>query len=394
MIELRGLTAEAGGFSAGPVDLEVDDGRYVVLLGPSGAGKSLVLEAVAGVRPAAAGAVLFGDADVTGLPPERRRVGLVFQDGLLFPHLTVAANIAYGMRAARGAGGDEAPAGRAARDAEVARLADAVGASSLLGRRPATLSGGERQRVALARALAARPRALLLDEPLSAVDPEAREALQDVLRRVCRERRLPVLHVTHDRDEAFALADDCVVMIAGRVHQSGRPLDVLRRPADAAVARFLGARNVLPARRDPRDPRVALLEAGGSLRAADPLPSEVAVVVVRPEDVRLTAGPSPGDARPRRSRGSPSRAATSWSGSRRRRRSTPWCRPPSSKRPASASAGRSRSRCGRPTCTCCRPAEPPAAGPSPARRPRSVRGTTAARPAAPGAPAGRRCPRE
>ena len=296
MIELRGFKAQAGGFSAGPVDLEVGDGRYVVLLGPSGAGKSLVLEAVAGVRPAAAGAVLIGGADVSGTSPERRRVGLVFQDGLLFPHLTVAANIAYGMRAARRDGARKAPSGRAARDDEVASLAEAVGASALLGRRPATLSGGERQRVALARALAARPRALLLDEPLSAVDTEAREALQEVLRRVCRERSLPVLHVTHDRDEAFALADECVVVIAGRVHQNGRPLEVLRRPADAAVARFLGARNVLPARRDPGDPRVAVLEAGGRLRTVDPLPSGGVTVVVRPEDVRLSAEPSPGDA--------------------------------------------------------------------------------------------------
>ncbi len=294
MIELRGLRVEAGGFSVGPVDLEVQDGRYVVLLGPSGAGKSLVLEAVAGVRPPAAGAVLIGGADVTAASPERRRVGLVFQDGLLFPHLAVAANIAYGMLAARRHGADEAPSSRAARDDEVARLAEAVGASALLGRRPATLSGGERQRIALARALAARPRALLLDEPLSAVDPEAREALQEVLRRVCRERSLPVLHVTHDRDEAFALADECVVVIAGSVHQSGPPLDVLRRPADAVVARFLGARNVLSARRDPHDPRLAVLEAGGGLRTAEPLPSERVVVVVRPEDLRLTAGPSPG----------------------------------------------------------------------------------------------------
>ena len=306
MIELRALEVEAGGFRVGPLDLVAGDGRYVVLLGPSGAGKSLVLEAVAGVRPAAAGEVRLAGADVTPLSPERRRVGLVFQDGLLFPHLTVAANIAYGMR---GAGGDGAgppagragdappgtgtPSGRAARDAEVARLAETVGVTALLGRRPATLSGGERQRVALARALAARPRALLLDEPLSAVDPESREALQEVLRRVCRERRLPVLHVTHDRDEAFALADDCVVMIGGRLHQTGRPLDVLRRPADAAVARFLGARNVLPARRDPRDPRVAVLHAGGSLRVAEPLPDE-AVVVVRPEDLRLSTAPGPG----------------------------------------------------------------------------------------------------
>jgi len=305
VIELRALEVEAGGFRVGPLDLVAGDGRYVVLLGPSGAGKSLVLEAVAGVRPAASGEVRLAGADVTPLSPERRRVGLVFQDGLLFPHLTVSANIAYGMRGAgrdgagspAGLAGNAPPgagrSGRAARDAEVARLAEAVGVTALLGRRPATLSGGERQRVALARALAARPRALLLDEPLSAVDPESREELQEVLRRLCRERRLPVLHVTHDRDEAFALADECVVVIAGRLHQSGRPLDVLRRPADAAVARFLGARNVLPARRDPRDPCVAVLRAGGSLRVAEPLPDE-AVVVVRPEDLRLSTAPGHG----------------------------------------------------------------------------------------------------
>ena len=164
--------------------------------------------------------------------------------------------------------------------------------TELLTRRPATLSGGERQRAALARALAARPRALLLDEPLSAVDPEAREALQEMLRSVCRERGLPLLHVTHDRDEAFALADEVAVMIGGRVHQTGRPINVLRRPADADVARFLGARNVLAARRDPADSRVAVLEAGGRLFVAEPLPEAAAVVVVRPEDVRLSAEPA------------------------------------------------------------------------------------------------------
>ena len=276
MIELSGLEVVAGGFEVGPLDLRVDDGRYVVLLGPSGAGKSLVLEAVAGVRRAAAGRAVIEGVDVVGLPPERRRVGLVFQDGLLFPHLTVAANIAFGSRGGRGG----------ERRGEVERLAEKVGVAGLLTRRPASLSGGERQRVALARALAAHPRALLLDEPLSAVDPEAREGLQDVLRRVCRERRLPVVHVTHDRHEAFALADECAVLIDGRLHQTGRPLDVLRRPADAAVARFLGARNVMRARRDPGDHRVALLADGGSLRAAHELPGE-AVLVVRPEDVRL-----------------------------------------------------------------------------------------------------------
>jgi ABC-type Fe3+/spermidine/putrescine transport system ATPase subunit len=283
VIELRGLEVEAGGFRVGPVDLTVEDGSYAVLLGPSGAGKSLVLEAVAGVRPATAGAVRVAGSDVTGLMPERRRVGLVFQEGLLFPHLTVAKNIAYGLRAAAGDDGHAVP-----RAAEVERLAEAVGVQDLLARRPATLSGGERQRVALARALAARPRALLLDEPLSAVDQESREALQELLGSVCRERGLPVLHVTHDRDEAFALADACLVLIGGTVRQQGRPLDVLRRPADAAVARFLGARNVLPARRAPHDARVAVLRDGGELGVAAPLPDADVEVVVRPEDVRLS----------------------------------------------------------------------------------------------------------
>lgn len=293
MIALRGLQVEAGGFCVGPLDLTVEDGAYAVLLGPSGAGKSLVLEAVAGVRPVAAGRVLLGGADVTALVPERRRVGLVFQDGLLFPHLTVAANIAYGARSAFEATGGT-PRRMGGRRAGVEELAAAVGVRELLGRRPATLSGGERQRVALARALAARPRALLLDEPLSAVDPEAREALQELLGRVCRERRLPVLHVTHDRDEAFALADECHVLVAGRLRQQGRPLDVLRRPAATEVARFLGARNLLPARRDPRDARVAVLRDGGELGVADELPDGDVVVVVRPEDVRVTPWPSPG----------------------------------------------------------------------------------------------------
>ncbi len=259
MIGLRQLEVEAGGFRVGPLDLEVADGAYAVLLGPSGAGKSLVLEALAGVRVAAAGRMVVDGDDVSRLPPERRRVGLVFQDGLLFPHLDVAGNVAYGLRA-------EGGSGRRGREDGVRELAASVGVEQLLKRRPDTLSGGERQRVALARALAARPRALLLDEPLSAVDVEAREDLQDMLRAVSRDRGLTVLHVTHDRAEAFALADVCAVLVDGRLRQVGRPQDVLRRPADDAVARFLGARNVLRAARDPGD--ASLARAGGRPLAA------------------------------------------------------------------------------------------------------------------------------
>ena len=287
MIGLSGIEIQAGGFRVGPVDLELQDGEYGVLLGPSGAGKSLVLEAVAGVRRVAAGAIRVDDEDVTALTPEKRHVGLVFQDGLLFPHLSVAGNVAYGLRRA-------GVAGRAARAAEVERLADAVGATALLKRKPATLSGGERQRVAVARALAARPRALLLDEPLSAVDAEAREGLQELLRRVSHEQGLSVLHVTHDRAEASALADTCAVLVGGRLLQTGPPREILMAPADEAVARFVGARNVLHGVRDESDAHAVRLPAGAALRVAPALPAGAADLVVRPEDVKLwRAGQGP-----------------------------------------------------------------------------------------------------
>ena len=288
MIGLRQLEVEAGGFRVGPLDLDVADGQYAVLLGPSGAGKSLVLEALAGVRVAAAGNVVVDGDDISRLAPERRRVGLVFQDGLLFPHLDVAGNVAYGLRAEHGGG-------RRGREGAVRELAAGVGVEHLLKRRPHTLSGGERQRVALARALAARPRVLLLDEPLSAVDVEAREDLQDMLRAVSRDRGLTVLHVTHDRAEAFALADVCAVLVDGGLRQVGRPQDVLRRPADETVARFLGARNVLRAVRDPGDASVACIDDGPSLRVTAPLPDTPLDIVIRPEDVECwpTGGAPP-----------------------------------------------------------------------------------------------------
>jgi ABC-type sulfate/molybdate transport systems ATPase subunit len=284
MIGLRGVEVAAGDFSVGPLDLDVLAGEYAVLLGPSGSGKTLVLEALAGVRRVRAGRLLVDGDDVTEVPTERRRVGLVFQDGLLFPHLTVAQNIAYGFR--RGSGERAGWRRRPSAD-RLGQLAGEVGIAHLLERRPQTLSGGQRQRVALARALAARPRALLLDEPLSAVDVEAREELQEVLRSVSRREGLTVLHVTHDRAEAFALADTCVLLVDGTLRQTGRPQDVLRRPADEAVARFLGARNVLRAVRDVSDPRLAHLGMGTALRAADPLPAAIADVIVRAEDVEV-----------------------------------------------------------------------------------------------------------
>jgi ABC-type Fe3+/spermidine/putrescine transport system ATPase subunit len=300
VIALQDLEVAAGGFAVGPLVLDLEDGSYGVLLGPSGAGKSLVLEAVAGVRGVRAGRVRVGGEDVTEAPPERRRIGLVFQDALLFPHLSVAANIAYGL-AREGA---RRPWRRRRSIAPAVRaLAAEVGTEHLLERAPASLSGGERQRVAVARALASRPRALLLDEPLGAVDAEGREALQDTLRRVNREDGITMLHVTHDLAEAFSVGDVCALLIGGRLLQAGAPADVLRRPADEAVARFLGARNLLSATRDPSDPCVALLASGVPLRCAAPLAAASVTVAIRPEDVQLSLGERAADPGSSRLRG-------------------------------------------------------------------------------------------
>ena len=288
MIGVHGLCVRAGSFALGPLDLTVADGEYVAVVGPSGAGKSVLLEAVAGLRPAAAGRIVAGaggpehgrhaashdDAgdvrlhgrgrrarrgqggiDVTSLPPERRDIGLVGQQPLLFPHLTVAGNIAFAPRTAAGGaarwlgvglgrqGGHDVGAQHSG-DGIVREVAEALGVTPLLGRRPASLSGGERQRVALARALAARPRALLLDEPLSALDVEAREELQFELRRVHERFEMPVVHVTHNLDEAMAVARRLVVLVEGRIVQDGPVEELIARPASAAVARLTGARNV------------------------------------------------------------------------------------------------------------------------------------------------------
>jgi len=284
MISLRGVEVTAGDFSLGPFDLDVPAGEYAVLLGPSGAGKTLVLEALAGVRRVRSGRLLVDGADVTELPAEDRRVGLVFQDGLLFPHLSVADNVAYGLHRSNG---ERTGWRRRPSEDRLRQLAGEVGITHLLGRRPETLSGGERQRVALARALAARPRALLLDEPLSAVDADAREGLRDLLRRLSVDDGLTVLHVTHDLGEAFAVGGLFAVLVAGRLQQVGALYDVLRRPATVEVARFMGARNVFEARPVPGDSSRLALAPGGTLRISGPAPAGVRHAVVRPDDITV-----------------------------------------------------------------------------------------------------------
>ncbi|HHK66906.1 MAG TPA: ABC transporter ATP-binding protein [Candidatus Acetothermia bacterium] len=235
-LAVHGLGLKAGEFKLYGIDLSATGGEYLVLLGPTGAGKTVLLEAIAGLRRPTGGRILLDGRDITSTAPERRGIGFLYQDHALFPHLTVAENIAFGLRARR-IPRDEVRT----RVKEIAHLLRIEG---ILPRRPGSLSGGEKQRVGLGRALAIAPRLLLLDEPLSALDPETREGLQGELLRVHRSLRTTTVHVTHDFEEAISLGDRMAVMDRGTIVQEGRSEEVFRRPASPFVARFVGARNV------------------------------------------------------------------------------------------------------------------------------------------------------
>ena len=219
-----------------PLDLEIAAGETLVLLGPSGCGKTTLLRIIAGLEaPDAAGRVFFGDADVTALPIERRNVGMVFQSYALFPNMNVAQNVGYGLRIR---GMDTAE--RAKKVAELLALVQLDGYGE---RGIDQLSGGQRQRVALARALAVRPRALLLDEPLTALDAKLREQLRADIDRLLRSLAITAVYVTHDQSEAMALGDRVAVMEKGRIAQIGTPREIYFRPRTAFVADFIGSMN-------------------------------------------------------------------------------------------------------------------------------------------------------
>ena len=236
-VALRGLRKTFGDVVAvDRLDLEIADGEFFAMLGPSGSGKTTVLRMIAGFEQPTEGSVLLGDVDSTALPPAKRNVNTVFQDYALFPHMTVAQNVEYGMKVR----GDRAERSRRAGEAlELVALSDAGG------RRPAQLSGGQRQRIALARALVVRPRVLLLDEPLGALDLKLRERMQVELKAIQREVGITFVFVTHDQDEALTLCDRLAVFNAGRIEQVGAATDVYERPETRFVAGFVGTSNLL-----------------------------------------------------------------------------------------------------------------------------------------------------
>jgi len=293
VVELKGCTRDYGGVRAvDAMDLVILEGEFLSLLGPSGCGKTTTLNLIAGFVEPTAGRILIDGEDVTGLPAHLRGLGVVFQSYALFPHLSVFENVAFGLRERR------TPSAEIAR--RVGEALELVQLDRQGRQRPAELSGGMQQRVALARALVYRPRVLLLDEPLAALDKKLREEMRDELRAIQRSVGITTVFVTHDQGEALGLSDRIAVMSRGRIEQLGAPREIYERPASRFVADFIGASTVLRGRAVAED-RVALspdltirVSVGGVLRVGEEIE-----LAIRPERVRLAAAAGEGTAEAR-----------------------------------------------------------------------------------------------
>ena len=277
------------------VDLEIRRGEFFSLLGPSGCGKTTTLRMIAGFEEPSRGRVLLYGQDVTGVPPYRRDVNMVFQSYALFPHMTVQDNVAFGLRR-KGIGKAES----ARRAAELLELVELTGKGES---RPRELSGGQQQRVALARALVNRPRALLLDEPLGALDLKLRQAMQIELKRIQRDVGITFVYVTHDQNEALTMSDRLAVMNDGRIEQEGRPQEIYEQPATRFVAGFIGTSNLLAGRVGRITGEQAVIEVSPDERIVLPLrrgagpqartvgPGDEVELTVRPEKIVITDRP-------------------------------------------------------------------------------------------------------
>ncbi|MCC3282396.1 MULTISPECIES: ABC transporter ATP-binding protein [Arthrobacter] len=280
LLALRGLSHSYGSVQAlHGIDLDIADNEFFALLGPSGCGKSTLLRSIAGFETPAEGEILLDGGPLTRLPAHRRPVNMMFQSYALFPHLSVEKNVAYGLEAEG--------TGKAEVRRRVGEVLETIGLTKFAKRRPSQLSGGQRQRVALARAIVKRPRLLLLDEPLSALDRKVRAEMQLELKRLQHEAGMTFVVVTHDQEEAMSMADRVAVLNGGRLEQVDTPVGLYSAPASRFVADFIGSANLLDGT------AVAggiLLESGLVLAADHGLSAgSAATAVIRPEDVVLTA---------------------------------------------------------------------------------------------------------
>ncbi|MCX6980438.1 MAG: ABC transporter ATP-binding protein [Verrucomicrobia bacterium] len=289
-IRIESLTKRFGDSTAlHSLNLTIVRGEIFFLLGPSGCGKTTLLRTIAGFYPPDAGKIFFGDEDVTSLPPHRRNTGMMFQSYALWPHMTVAQNVAFGL--------EERKVRRTEIEQRVRAALDSVKMGEYAARKINQLSGGQQQRVALARAMVIRPRCLLLDEPLSNLDTKLRIEMRGEIRRICKEAGLTAIYVTHDQKEALSVGDRIAVMEGGHIRQSGAPAEVYRQPATRFVADFMGETNFIEgtAKSAGASPVVetALGNFTGSAHGWVPASGQRVVLSIRPETLRLhTSAPA------------------------------------------------------------------------------------------------------
>ncbi|MDO4786251.1 MAG: ABC transporter ATP-binding protein [Fretibacterium sp.] len=284
-IELDGVGKKYGDrYAIRGISLSVAQGEFLSIVGPSGCGKTTILRLVAGFIRPDEGVVRIGGSDMDGVPPNRRRVGIVFQNYALFPNMTLSENVAFGMKA------QKRPEPEIRR--RVAELLEMVGMADRAGALPRQLSGGQQQRIALARALAIEPRVLLLDEPLSALDAKVRNSLRFEIKRIQRESGITMLYVTHDQEEALSISDRVGLMNRGKLEQVGTPLELYSAPSSLFAADFIGVNNIL---RGTWDGAGGFTWNGRVLRAGGDVPAGPATLTIRPEHLSPTDGDGAGD---------------------------------------------------------------------------------------------------
>lgn len=314
-LSLKNLNLSLEDFSLQGLDLDISKGEYFVLLGPTGAGKTVLLEALAGIIPLESGSILLEGKDITAHPPETRKVGFVYQDFALFPHLTVEGNISFGLLTGRFREISRDPAMRRSMvpgfirrlitnksqqqvvKNKVFEISTLLKIEHLLDRKPDSLSGGEKQRVAMARALITNPEILLLDEPLSSLDPQTREGIQLELRRIHQSLGTTTLHISHNFEVAAALADRIGVIMDGEIVQLGTPREIFRQPDNELVAQFVGVRNIFRGHHSVGDDGAGFLQLDGFQFASISDLEGVVRASIRPEDILLSRQPTKSSAR-------------------------------------------------------------------------------------------------
>jgi iron(III) transport system ATP-binding protein len=281
-IRIENLTKRFGdSIALHSLNLTIGAGEIFFLLGPSGCGKTTLLRSIAGFYPPDGGRIFFGDEDVTRLPPHERNTGMMFQSYALWPHMTVAQNVAFGL--------EERRIARKEIDQRVTAALDSVKMGPYAARKINQLSGGQQQRVALARAMVIRPRCLLLDEPLSNLDTKLRIEMRGEIRRICKEAGLTAIYVTHDQKEALSVGDRIAVMEAGHIRQTGAPAEVYRQPASRFIADFMGETNFIDGTAiDSATVRTSLGTFTATAHGWQPKAGQIVVVSLRPEAIRLS----------------------------------------------------------------------------------------------------------